>query len=138
MTSNKKTAILALVVLAVLIGLVAVLCTRLLSSDEPAQVKYDDPVVARMHDEKYVAKLNDQLALRTEILRQLAAAKAKLDAAKAAGASEEELAKCQAEIDACVKNFEMNQRLSETIVRDQMRKSTADQQMNKQLQQKGN
>ena len=84
MTSNKKTVILVLVVLAVLLGLVCLLCTKVLRGEkEPTQVKYDDPVQARMHDEKYVAKLNEQLASRKEILKGLSAAKTKLNAAKA-------------------------------------------------------
>ena len=75
MTSNKKTVILVLVVLAVLLGLVCLLCTKVLRGEkEPTQVKYDDPVQARMHDEKYVAKLNEQLESRKEILKGLSAA----------------------------------------------------------------
>ncbi len=151
MTSNKKTVILVLVVLAVMLGLVCLLCTKVLRGEkEPTQVKYDDPVQARMHDEKYVAKLNEQLESRKEILKGLSAAKTKLNAAKAkleeaknAKASDEEIAKLSAEVAACnedvqawAKNFENHQRLSEKIVRDQMWKSGADQQQ--QLQQKGN
>ena len=70
-------------------------------------------------------------------------AKAKLEEAKNAKASDEEIATLSAEVAACnedvqawAKNFENNQRLSEKIVRDQMWKSGADQQQ--QLQQKGN
>ena len=132
---SKKKLIGALAALAVVLGLVAVclVCTK----QGNAEIEeFSDPVVRRMHDKVYVAKLEEQLERRKQILKGLADAKSKLDAAKASGAAESELEKLQAEVEAWAKNFKDNQRLSEQIVRNQMLESTADQK--KQLQQKGN
>ena len=88
-----KTSVIALMIGAsILAG-----CSKSSDADEAAVEK--DPVKRRMNDPVYIAKLNDLNAARKEIVKGATAAIAAWKDAKAAGASEEELKKLQAEMD---------------------------------------
>lgn len=100
------------------------------ASPEPPR----DPVVARMHDKEYVAKLEKQIDARKDILRELDAARRQLAAAEAEGKTGEELAACSNALKAAAKKFEMNRAESIVLVSQQMQKGTAE---SKELQHKG-
>ena len=118
----------------------AALCAGLLAGcgeEEPAAPAAPpaDPVVARMHDKEYVAKLEKQVDARKEIMREMAEAHRRLQEAEAAGKTGEELAACSNALRAAVKKFEMNRAESIVLVSQQMKKSAAA--GNQELQQKG-
>lgn len=75
-------------------------CSKDSAAPEAVQVE-PDPVKRRMQDPAYVQKLNDLNSARKEIMKEMTAAQDALHAAKAASASEAELAKLQAEVDKC-------------------------------------
>jgi len=81
-----------------------------------------DPVERRMNDPVYVKKVEGQIDQRREIMKSMSEAKKKLEAAKAAGASEEELAKLAGELEAAKKAFKANHAESARLVREQMLK----------------
>lgn len=82
-----------------------------------------DPVVARMHDKEYVGRLEKQIDARKEIMREMAEARRRLQAAEAAGKTGEELAACSNALKAAAKKFEKNRAESIALVNRQMWKS---------------
>lgn len=91
------------------------------SGDEPAPPeKEQDAVVRRMEDPAYVKQIQGKIDERRDIMKSMADAKRRLDAAKAAGASEEELAPIAAEIEAGKKAIKDNKAAAERMVRDRI------------------
>lgn len=90
------------------------------SGDAPADEPALDPVARRMNDPVYLKKIDEQLEERRRIMKAMAEAKGRLDAAKAAGASEEELARLTAELEAAKKAFKVNKAASALLVRERM------------------
>ena len=128
---KKKACILAVALVVALVAVVLVLCLRSRTAEEPAALDS----YARMDDPVYQKKLDVQVAERNGIMKELFAARKRLQAAEDAGAPEEELAPLRAALAACEKEFEDNRQKSMAIVRQQI---LLQEERNRQLQkQKG-
>lgn len=128
---KKKACILAVALAVALAAVVLVLCLRSRTAEEPAALDS----YARMDDPVYQKKLDVQVAERNGIMKELFAARKRLQAAEDAGAPEEELAPLRAALVACEKEFEDNRQKSMAIVRQQI---LLQEERNRQLQkQKG-
>ena len=99
--------------------------------------KPQDPVVARMHDKEYVAKLDKQIAARKAIMREMSMAKKRLEEAEAGGATGAELAALSNALKAASQKIRKNHAESVVLVSQQMKNSAAAAQANKELQHKG-
>ena len=127
---NKKTmAIVA--ASAVVVVLALVLASG--GSKEPAapateaapQAAAGDPVVNRMQDPVYLAKLDEQAKGQKSAVKAVHLAKRAYEEAKAAGAGEEELAKLQKAVDAAYQQLDANHKKSQQIVAEQLRKQAS-------------
>lgn len=131
MTDCRKKAWILAAAVAALAAIVLVLCLRSRTTVEPAA----PDSYARMEDPVYRERMNEQVAARNGILKELFAARNRLQAAEEAGAPEEELAPLREALAACEKDFEDNRQQSMALVRQKLRQQ---EERNSQLQkQKG-
>ena len=124
---SKETAIkFATVALAAALGLLGG-CTGGCSPEPEAQPA-PSAVQARMQDPAYVAKLDQQRQEMYAAMDVMAKAQEALDAAKASEAPAEEIARLEAALKAAEDALVANQKKSQAIVRDQIRKALAEDQ----------
>ena len=133
---SKQAKVMGIAALAAVAVAAALVCVLRKGGGGEPKPQYDDPVVARMHDDAYVAKLNAQIDERKQIMKRMAAAKGAYEKAQAAGDADA-LAKAKAELKACADALAANQLKSQRIVSEQMN-ADKDANFSKLQQKKGN
>lgn len=130
--SKKAIILLASVLVAIAAGIACLLLFR--GPAEAPAPEPVDPVVKRMSDPSYVARLDAQRDERREIMKRMSAVKQELERAQAEGASEEAIAALKEKIRQGVEDLEKNRLTSQVIVRNRMLQDMEDA---NQLQKKG-